>query len=104
MLLLGVVKADQVDHQRLRHIWKSQSNIGQNMHRLDCDLHVHVVGVLIKFIQHVAQVVLVGQHPQNLDLDVLDVSWLVNFAVKILEIFLVLALAIHVLYHVLNVF
>jgi hypothetical protein len=51
----------------------------------------------------VTQVVLVGQHTQNLDLDVLDVSWLVNFAVKILEVFFVLVLAVHVLYHILDV-
>ena len=47
MLLLGVVKADQVDHERFWHISKPQRNIGQDMHRLHCDLQVHIIGVLI---------------------------------------------------------
>ena len=103
MLLLRIVKTHQVYHQRLRHIRQPQRNIRQHLYRLHRNLHVHIIRVLIQLIQHVPQIVLIGQHAQNIDLNVLDIRWFVIFAIKVLEVLFVLALAVHVPDHVFDV-
>lgn len=103
MFLLSIIKADQINHQCFRYFRQSQSNLSKNMYCFSCNLYIHIMGVFIEFIKHISQVILIGKHSKDLHFDILDISWFVNFTVKILKILFVLVFTIHVLYHIFDV-
>lgn len=103
MLLLSVIECNQINQQCLRHIRQSQRNLRQHPHSLPRNLQIHIMCILIKLIQHIPQIILIRQHPQYLHFDILYISRLVNFTIKVFEVLLILWLAIHVQDHVLYV-
>lgn len=103
MLLLSVIKTNQVDHQSLWNFWQSQAYLCQDMNSLSGNFNINIVGILIELIEHIPEIELIGQHSQNLDLNVFYISRLFNLAIEILEILFILTLSVHVLNDVLDV-
>jgi hypothetical protein len=86
MNLTTLIKLTQILQQRPGNLLQLQRNKTQTPHRLPTNLCLTMSRIIIELVQQIAQVILTGQGSQNLQLDMLDVGWLVDLEVEVLEV------------------
>lgn len=86
MNLTTLIKLTQILQQRPGNLLQLQRNKTQTPHGLPTNLRLTMPRIIIELVQQIAQVILTGQGSQNLQLDMLDVGWLVDLEVEVLEV------------------
>lgn len=89
------IEGVDVNKQSFADFGKSQSYVCEYLDCFSGHLEVYVCSVIVKFVEQISQVVLVGQFTHNSDFDGFDVGGFVEFAVEVLEVFFEVAFASH---------